>query len=321
MAAGSLALSVVTFGLSPNFSSVKQAFKGSKKAASEVGQQVAKHGDEAADLARQACKVDGCFPGGTLVSSELGLRPIETIQVGDRVWSLDMIRERWELRPVSKIGGFEYEGGIIRLQIAGEILESTDHHPFWVVEGRDLESRPIPKHAAPREVESGMSGRWVDAVYLQEGDTLQLMSGIRVIISAIDLRATRELVYNFKVDEFHCYAVGEQAVLVHNNDCPLAKSTFELPKTWMSAKGVSGTFSDGKHTFRIDTHNLSQGERFHVHIYDAMGNEIAVIQGAGTNGIWRTTHRGRTLSKPSDVPSELRIDIRRLVRNALNHIE
>jgi hypothetical protein len=99
------------------------------------------------------------------------------------------------------------------------------------------------------------------------------------------------------------------------------KSTFTLPKTWRSAKGVTGKFSDGKHTFRIDTHNLSPGEKFHAHIYNARGKEIAVIQGRGTNGIWRPSHRGQTLLKPSEVGAELRTDIRRLIRNALSNID
>jgi len=99
------------------------------------------------------------------------------------------------------------------------------------------------------------------------------------------------------------------------------KGTFELPTTWRSAKGVSGKFSDGKHSFRIDTHNLSPGERFHIHIKDVRGNEIAVIQGRGTNGIWRESHRGQTLLKPSEVSDALSNDIRRLLRHALKNIE
>jgi RHS repeat-associated protein len=113
--------------------------------------------------------------------------------------------------------------------------------------------------------------------------------------------------------------VGVDGKILKKFDAP--KSTFDLPTIWRSAKGVTGKFSDGKHTFRIDTHNLSPGERFHVHIYNAKGKEIAVIQGRGTNGIWRETHRGQTLLKPSEVSEALRTDIRRLLRNALNNIE
>ena len=142
-------------------------------------------------------------------------------------------------------------------------------------------------------------------------------------------------VYNFRVAEFHTYFVSATAdlspLLVHNADyvdpknAPdtggSAASTFELPRTWRSARGVSGKFSDGKHTFRIDTNNLGRGERFHVHIYDANGREIAVIQGTGTNGVWREAHRGQVLKKPSEVSSQLLTDIRRLLRNALNNIK
>ena len=101
----------------------------------------------------------------------------------------------------------------------------------------------------------------------------------------------------------------------------LQKSTFQIPKVWRSGGGVQGTFSDGMHTFRIDTRNLSLGERFHIHIYDPRGREIAVIQGSGTNGVWRYSHRNRILRKPSEVSSGLRTDIRRLIQNALRNIE
>ena len=101
----------------------------------------------------------------------------------------------------------------------------------------------------------------------------------------------------------------------------LQKSTFQIPKVWRSGGGVQGTFSDGMHTFRIDTRNLSLGERFHIHIYDPRGREIAVIQGSGTNGVWRYSHRNRILRKPSEVSSGLRTDIRRLTQNALRNIE
>jgi hypothetical protein len=101
--------------------------------------------------------------------------------------------------------------------------------------------------------------------------------------------------------------------------CP-QRSTFKLPTTWRSGKGIKGTFSDGKHTFRIDTKNLSPDEAFHVHIYNSRGKEIAVVQGRGTNGVWRPEHRNRQLLKPSDISAKLRTDIRRLVRNALKHL-
>lgn len=220
-AVASLTVSALSFGFSPNFGGVRQALRGSAKTASETGQQVARHSGERQEVAVAACRSmgDGCFPAGTIVSAESGLRPIESIQLGERIWSLDMTTEQWELRPVLKCGSFEYEGRIVRLQIAGEIVESTEHHPFWVIDGRDLDSRPKPKHAAPREVESPLPGRWVDAVHLQECDILQLKSGIRVVITAIASRVTKESVYNFSVEEHHCYAVSKQAVLVHNTDC------------------------------------------------------------------------------------------------------
>jgi RHS repeat-associated protein len=159
----------------------------------------------------------GCFPANTLIASEFGKRPIANVEIGDRVWSFNMLSENWELALVTKRSCIEYQGRIVQLQVAGEILESTEDHPFWVVSGRNLEDRPKPKHAAPREVPSQMPGRWVDATCIQECDVLQLMSGFRAVVVATQFRMTNETVYNLNVQEHHCYAIGEQSVLVHNN--------------------------------------------------------------------------------------------------------
>jgi len=181
-----------------------------------------------------------------------------------------------------------------------------------------------------------LPGRWVEAGHVQIGDQLLLVNGKEVSVEEVGTVPYAEKVFNLEIAQIHTYAVGKTGVLVHNsNTCGdgsygdgiinfaqnNAKSTFELPQKWKSPKGVSGKFSDGKHTFRIDSNNLSKGDRFHVHIYDSRGNEIAVIQGAGTNGIWRATHRGKTLLKPSEVPAELITDIRRLLSNAIRNIK
>ena len=41
-----------------------------------------------------------CFPAGTLVATSDGLRPIESIVAGQRVWAFDLITSQWLLRHV-----------------------------------------------------------------------------------------------------------------------------------------------------------------------------------------------------------------------------
>lgn len=225
--AGTITLNTVA--LAPGIGVLKPLIRGADVAAG-----TAKAGANAAEAAADAAKMvppnpkgfelpianqrPNCFPAGTLVATETGVTPIESLYVGQLVWSLKMSTEEWELRMVSQCWASEYEGLIVRLQIAGEVIESTENHPFWVVEGRNLDSRPKPRHTDPREMDCQMAGRWVDAVHLQECDILQLKSGMRVVLTAIDKRPTLEKVYNCTVERNHCYAVGNQAVLVHNTD-------------------------------------------------------------------------------------------------------
>jgi len=57
----------------------------------------------------------------------------------------------------------------------------------------------------------------VDAIDLRVGDVLLLRSGEQAAITALVVRHARLPVYNFHVEELHCYAVGHAQILVHNN--------------------------------------------------------------------------------------------------------
>ena len=68
---------------------------------------------------------------------------IEDIQVGDLVLSYDLLTQEWASMPVVRTFEHDYVGGIVTLEINGELIEATGNHPFWVVSGDDLESRPM----------------------------------------------------------------------------------------------------------------------------------------------------------------------------------
>jgi hypothetical protein len=101
--------------------------------------------------------------------------------------------------------------------VAGEVIESTGHHPWWVVRGEDLRSRPQPDHVPFNPDGYHGEGRWVDAIDLRAGDVLLLRSGEEAAITGLVVRHARLPVYNFHVEELHCYAVGHAQILVHNN--------------------------------------------------------------------------------------------------------
>ena len=59
---------------------------------------------------------------------------------------------------------------------------------------------------------------WVEARNLQVGGVLLKSDGTRVSLSKSSISNRQETVYNFEVDVAHTYFVGEESVLVHNDD-------------------------------------------------------------------------------------------------------
>ena len=188
---------------------------------------------EAADNAAQAAsrltpeqvaKFPGCFFAGTLASTELGQMPIERVAPGNRTWAFDLRTCRWELCEVVETYEVDYIGAAVELWAAGVRIDSTYHHPYWVIEGLDLDLRPRPEHIEDAwEPNAGLPGRWVDAGELLVGDVLVLRDGRRAPVEAVTIREVATKVYNFQVAGLHNYAVGCCGVLVHNNSMQPSK--------------------------------------------------------------------------------------------------
>ncbi len=165
-----------------------------------------------------------CFPAGTIVATEMGPKPIENIQSSDLVWSFDMLLSEWKLRRVIETFQHDHDGEMVRVEMETESIESTGHHPWWVVRGENLEHRPQPEHVPHNPTGFQGQGRWVDATDLRVGDMLLLKSGEEAPITDLSRRHVSTKVYNFHVEEFHCYAVGNSQALVHNNSKALGRS-------------------------------------------------------------------------------------------------
>ena len=104
-----------------------------------------------------------CFPAGTLVATEHGQRAIETVREGERVWAMDLKDGQWKLRHVLQTFERVNDQDLLSIKIGNETIQVTPGHPFWVVRGEDLESRPWPEHAGERFANAALTGRWVDA--------------------------------------------------------------------------------------------------------------------------------------------------------------
>ena len=160
----------------------------------------------------------GVFPSGHAgVNVEVGLQAIDSVRKGDRVWAFDHANGEWMLRNVLECYESTCQGKIVAISVADEVIEATLGHPFWVIEGQGLGERRRPEHSPKAQAKSFLPGRWVDAGDLQVGDILLLKQSTRGAVSHLEVSEANEKVYNFKVDELHCYAVGRGSVLVHNN--------------------------------------------------------------------------------------------------------
>ncbi len=196
---------------------------------------------EGAGVGFNCQRIKTCFPASTPVATEVGLRPIAEVQAGDRVWAYDLINGNWQLRTVVETYEGEYESDLIAVTLAGETIEATSRHPFWVVKGEGLDARPWPEHLPEVPQNARVSGRWVDAGDLRTGDVLLLKSGQLAAVVGLAVRQSCLRVHNFQVEGLHCYAVGESQVLVHNNcgngGSTPRKSSRSIRKEWEEANG------------------------------------------------------------------------------------
>ena len=135
-----------------------------------------------------------CFVAGTLVTTEDGQEPIEEIEVGDKVLSEDETTGEVAVKTVTETYINETDE-LIHIGVNGETISATPSHPFYV----------------------DKLG-WTLARSLKAGDVLVLSNGELVTVEWVqhEILESPIKVYNFEVQDFHTYFVGECGVLVHN---------------------------------------------------------------------------------------------------------
>ena len=209
-----------------------------------------------------------CFVAGTLVTTEDGQKPIEEIEVGDKVLSENELTGEVAVKTVTETYVNETDE-LIHIGVNGETISATPSHPFYV-----------------------NKFGWTLAGSLRAGDVLVLSNGELVTVEWIqhEILESPIKVYNFEVEDFHTYFVGENSVLVHN-DCPeLTRKQQHQIEDLRSGKDVSvktvdearelldnmpevsapplgkmnPEFPDPKGTYR--------GDLFNAVLYDDLGN-------------------------------------------------
>ncbi len=167
------------------------ASEASERGAAAAGEEAGERASSASEDASASEAKTGCFVAGTLVATKTGMRPIESIEPGDEVWSYNEATGKRELNGVVQLFR-PVADGLIVIEAGGETIEATEEHPFWV------------------------DGRWVPAAELKVGDVLSLLSGGSVVVEDVAVKGFKGTVYNFEVARVHTYYVSEQEVLVHN---------------------------------------------------------------------------------------------------------
>lgn len=134
-----------------------------------------------------------CFTAGTQIKTPNGYIPIQDIEVGDEVWSMNAFTGKSEVKTVTAT--FENHSNELVTVTAGDCkVEATPSHPFYV------------------------NGRYCEIGSAKAGDDLLSFNGQLVTIEEIERYSPAEevTVYNFEVEDNHNYFVGSGEVLVHN---------------------------------------------------------------------------------------------------------
>jgi len=156
-----------------------------------------------------------CFAAGTPVATSSGLQPIETLRVGDAVWTKDDVDADAYLdtitRTFERTTSDSVEVAIHDDKHGDSIVVATAEHPFWVA-----------------------GHGWTPAGELKEADALSPLSRKGSTDTNTRIRGTahehgERFVYNLEVGKGHSFFVGESESWVHN--------TCEAPKPTAAAVG------------------------------------------------------------------------------------
>ena len=138
-----------------------------------------------------------CFVAGTLVLTASGLIAIEQIKAGDLVYAADADALEVSLKPVLETYIRE-TSELVHVTVNGEKIVSTHDHPYYVNKKGFINAEAL----------------WIGAELVDKnGKVFQVEQIYRE-----KLDDESEKVYNFKVEDYHTYFVGENRILVHNAD-------------------------------------------------------------------------------------------------------
>lgn len=158
----------------------------------------------------------GCFPSGTEVLTDVGLRPIEYIDQRTKVYACDLDTGEWKITNVLKRHTVSYEGDIVTIGIGNDSIQSTGNQPFFVLRGDQLASRSLPEDVPIEEQKEIKVGRWVEAHDLKVGDLLHNKNGESLVTTELSIKHEKTQVYWLEIERYHNCAVHRLGILAHN---------------------------------------------------------------------------------------------------------
>ncbi len=142
-----------------------------------------------------------CFTAGTMVATENGLKPIETLKVGDRVLSKSDVTGETAYKAITATIP-KHDRVIYRIEFAISLpdgservtsFETTEEHPW-----------------------RANDNQWVETRNLDEGHIIQTAYGQGARVLSVTNTAKLQATYNIEVADFHTYFIGEDRIWVHN---------------------------------------------------------------------------------------------------------
>ena len=183
---------------------------------------------------QKACK--NSFDGTTLVATELGLMPIESIKIGDKVWAYNEVNQTKTLQEVTHLIRGEGDKELTDITLnSGEVITATANHPIWEQNEQN----------------------WIDAGKLTLDSIL--LSRYDNNLSILNLREYEEqaTVYNLTVNNNHTYFVGRDGVLGHNSGCEYFK--LSPHKIRFTQDSIKQEFKNGRGSLEDTIRGLRSG--------------------------------------------------------------